>query len=95
MAPMTSFQELDQLSSHDLHHRAIEVAERRHDLKFFWHLLEYIPEAEAISGQLGEADADVQHASSWLKDFADQGGKLDDALRPVYIDYLQHHDDPT
>ena len=88
---MPSFHELDALSSAELHHRAVSLAEHRHDLKFFWHLVEYIPEAEAISGHLNEADGDVQSASSWLKDFADRGGKLDDALRPVYIDYLEKH----
>lgn len=88
---MPSFDELSRLSSAQLHHRAIDMAKHRHDIAFFWHLIEYIPEAEAISGSLQEADADVEHPAAWLHDFVDGGGKLDDALRPVYIDYLQHH----
>lgn len=88
---MPTFEELNRLSSAELHHRAIETAKHRHDIAFFWHLVEYIPEAEAISGDLREADAEVERPAAWLHEFASSGGKLDDALRPVYIDYLQHH----
>ena len=87
-----SFDDLDRLSSVELHHRAVDVARERHDVKFFARLLEYIPEAEAMSGNLAEAYADIGDMASWLHDYVHGDGTLDDALRPVYIDYLQQHE---
>jgi len=91
---MTTFEELDQLSSTELHDRATDVARHRLDLRFFWKLFESIPEARALAGQQGAVEADIQHASSWLLDFRKGGGQLDDALRPFYIDYLLEHGPP-
>jgi hypothetical protein len=88
---MTTFEELDQLPSEELHRRAVRLAERRLDIPFFWKLFKTIPEAEAVSGNVVEGQEDVARASSWLYDYVSRGGKLDDALRPVYIDYLLRH----
>ncbi len=92
---MTSFEELDQLPSHELHDRAADLARHRLDVRFFWKLFESIPEARAIAGHVGGMEADLQHASSWLIDFRKAGGQLDEALRPLYIDYLLEHDKPA
>jgi hypothetical protein len=91
---MTTFEELDQLSSAELHDRATAVAKHRLDLRFFWKLFESIPEARALAGQQGAVEADIQHASSWLLDFRKSGGQLDDALRPFFIEYLLEHAAP-
>lgn len=88
---MTTFAELDKLSTADLHHRAVSIAEHHADVKFFWRLLEYIPVAEAAAGDVGESDYDIQKASGLLNDYIHRGGQLDEALRPIYIDYLEHH----
>ena len=88
---MSTFEELDRLPSEELHRRAVRLAERRLDVRFFWKLFRMIPEAEAVSGNPGEGQEDVARASSWLYDFVSRGGKLDEALRPVYIDYLLAH----
>jgi hypothetical protein len=90
---MTTFEELDKLSAEELHDRAVDLAKRRRDVRFFWKLFESIPEARAIAGQVGGMEADIQHASSWLRDFRKTGGQLDEVLRPFYIDYLLAHDD--
>jgi hypothetical protein len=90
---MTPFDDLDRLSSEELHDRAVELAKRRLDVRFFWKLLESIPEARAAAGELGGMEADLQHASSLLLDLRARG-KLDDALRPVFIDYLLAHESP-
>ncbi|HEV3230522.1 MAG TPA: hypothetical protein VGY97_13680 [Solirubrobacteraceae bacterium] len=89
---MTTFEELDQLPTEELHRRAVRAAERRLDIRFFWKLFKMIPEAEAISGNVGEGQEDVARSSIWLYDFVSRGGKLDEALRPVYIDYLLRHE---
>jgi hypothetical protein len=88
---MTDVSELEALSTRELHHRAIRTAERHLDIRFLWRLLEYIPLAEVAAEDEGEAEYDIQEFSGWMRDYAHRGGKLDDALRPVYIDYLRQH----
>jgi hypothetical protein len=90
---MSTFAELDQLSSKELHDRAWHHAERHLNAKFFWNLLELLPTALASSGERGEADTDVQRPSALIVDALDEDPKLIDALRPVYIDYLTKHPD--
>lgn len=47
------------------------------DLRFFWHLMEVLPAAQAATGDLP------------LNDVADAGrGEVAEQLRPFYIDYL-------
>ena len=89
---MPTFEELDALPSKELHDRAVGVAEHRLDVAFFWRLLKDIPAAEAAAGDVGEAEADIAHVSSLVSDaMHTDDGKLADALRPVYIDYLLRH----
>jgi hypothetical protein len=87
-------EDLDRLSTHELHDRAIRRAERHLDVRFFWQLLSVIPAAEAASGDQGEADFDIQSARGLISDALRSGdGKLAEALRPVFIDYLRKHPD--
>ena len=91
---MAEFSELDKLSTSELHHRAVSAAEHHLDIRFFWRPMEYIPMAEAIAGSEGRGDTDIERISVWMRDYATRSGALDDALRPVYIDYLEHHPEP-
>jgi hypothetical protein len=87
-------EDLEQLSTHELHDRAIRRAEKHLDLKFFWSLLKVIPAAETISGDEGEAEYDIQSGKGLIYDAVHSGdGKLGEALRPVFIDYLSKHPD--
>jgi hypothetical protein len=87
-------EELDQLSTKELHDRALRRAEKHLDVKFLWSLLQAIPAAEAASGDVGEADYDVQSLKGLISDALHSGdGKLGDALRPLFIDYLRQHPD--
>jgi hypothetical protein len=87
-------EELEALSSQELHDRAVRRAERHLDVKFLWNLMKLVPAAEAGAGQADEADYDVVHWSGQVADtFRDDDGKLSDALRPVYVDYLVEHAD--
>lgn len=87
-------EDLDQLSTRELHDRAVRRAERHLDVKFFWRLLQMIPVAETASGDEGEADFDIQSSKGLIRDALSSGdGRLGDALRPVFIDYLQKHPD--
>lgn len=85
---------LDELSTQELHDRAIHRAEKHVDVRFFWSLLEMIPAAKTASGDEGEADYDIQSSKGLISDALHSGdGKLGEALRPVFIDYLRKHPD--
>ena len=67
-------------------------AARRLDVRVFWILLRSTPAAEAAAGEVEEAQADVRSGIARLNDLRDAGeGKLGEALRPLYIDYLAQH----
>ena len=86
---MATRQELEQLSSKELHDRAVSHARRHLDVKFFWNLVETLPAAEAAAGHLDKANADVQSTLAHLDDITDSGeGETAEMLRPFYIDYL-------
>ena len=85
---------LEQLSTQELHDRAVRRAEKHLDVRFFWSLLEMIPAAEASRGDVGEADFDIQFSKGLISDALHSGdGELGEALRPVFIDYLRKHPD--
>jgi hypothetical protein len=85
---------LDELSTRELHDRAVHRAEKHLDVKFFWSLLKMIPTAKALSGDEGEAEYDIQSSKGVILDALGSGqGELGEALRPVFIDYLRRHPD--
>jgi hypothetical protein len=86
--------DLNQLSTNELHERAVRRAEKHLDVRFFWSLLQMIPAAETASGAGNEADLDIQHSLILISDAIHSGdGRLGEALRPVFIDYLSKHPD--
>ena len=90
---MTSENDLEQLSSKELHDLAVSHARRHLDVKFFWNLLKYLPVAEAGAGKLEEAEADLESTIAHVDDITDAGeGEVADLLRPFYIEYLLKHD---
>jgi hypothetical protein len=87
-----STQELELLSSHELHDRAVSHAVKHVDVGFLWSLVKAIPAAEAAAGNIGEADADVMSVARLLNDLIHSGeGEIADELRPLYLDYLKKH----
>ena len=84
--------DLDQLSTHELHDRAVHRATTHLDVKFFWSLLKVIPAAQTASGDLGESDFDIESSRGLISDALHSGdGELGEVLRPVFIDYLRKH----
>jgi hypothetical protein len=84
--------ELEALSSHELHHLAVKRALEHVDVEFFWDLLRAIPAAEASEGHDAEAGRDITHLSVLLDDAIGSGeGDVAEALRPLYLDYLEKH----
>jgi hypothetical protein len=92
---MSGREDLEKLSSKELHHRAVRLAEHRLDLGFLWRLVKTVPVAEAAAGHLDKAEADIAVGDliPLLSDLdhADEGD-LADALRPLYIEYLLEHE---
>lgn len=85
---------LDQLSTQELHDRAVRRAEKHLDARFFWTLLKAIPAAEALAGDEGEAEYDIQSSKGLVYDALHSGdGELGEALRPLFVDYLRRHPD--
>lgn len=82
--------QLENLSSKELHDRAVEHAVRHVDVGFLWRLLRAIPAAQAASGHPDQAEADVSHLSAILNELAHSGeGEVAEALRPLYLEYLR------
>ena len=89
---MTDRAELERLSSAELHDRATRLAWRRLDVAFLWHLLSTIPEARAAAGEEDRSEIDIMRPLALLNDLVDADrGELADALRPLYVDYLEKH----
>jgi hypothetical protein len=88
-----SREELEQLSSKELHDRAVKHAAMHGDVKFLWSLIKSVPAAEAAAGHMDEARSDVVSLSSLLTDVVHSGDESEvaDLLRPLYIDYLERH----
>ncbi|MCO5986060.1 hypothetical protein NE235_08065 [Actinoallomurus spadix] len=83
-------EDLETLSTKELHDRAVEHAVRHLDVGFLWRLLKAIPAAEAAAGHPDQAEADVSHLSSILNEFVHAGGgDVAEALRPLYLEYLR------
>ncbi len=86
---MADTQDLEALSTKDLHDRAVKLAVRHGDVKFLWELLKSIPAAEAAAGDIGESEADIKYVLPMLDDYVHAGeGEIGEVLRPMYIDYL-------
>jgi hypothetical protein len=83
---------LEQLSSKELHDRAVKRAKQHVDVKFFWQLMKLVPAAEAAAGNFNEAENDVFHLSAHVDDLTESGeGETADMLRPFYLEYLRKH----
>ena len=84
--------ELDKLSTDELHDRAVNRALKHVDVGFLWDLIKAIPVAEAVTGHVGAAENDIMSVSNLLNDLVNSDEhELGDALRPIYLDYLEKH----
>jgi hypothetical protein len=84
--------DLESLSSQELHDLAVHRAKRHVDVKFFWQLMQTLPAAEAAAGELDEAETDVLRLSAHVDDVTQSGeGEVAEMMRPFYLDYLRRH----
>jgi hypothetical protein len=89
---MADEDQLDSLSSKELHDLAVRRARRHLDVGFFWKLMEVLPAAEMAAGEGSRAEQDIDRISGHLDDITNSGeGETADLLRPFYLDYLRKH----
>jgi hypothetical protein len=50
---MPSYDELDALTTDELRDRAFELAQKRHDVGFFWDLIKHLPAAASLATEDG------------------------------------------
>jgi hypothetical protein len=87
---MPTREELEALSTKELHDRAIDVAKHHTDVAFLWRLVKALPVAEEVTGDDDRAKTDILRPIALINDFLyDSGeGALGEAMRPMYVDYL-------
>ncbi len=89
---MATREELEGLTTKELHERSIELAKRHLDVGFLWRLAKALPVAEEIVGDDQRSKTDIVRPLALINDFYDAGeGDLGEALRPLYVDYLAEH----
>jgi hypothetical protein len=89
---MTDLDDLDTLSSRELHDLAVRRARHHLDVKFLWELLRALPAGEIAAGHPEHAQADALKLSALIGDAIDSDDSdIEDALRPLYLDYLNKH----
>jgi hypothetical protein len=89
---MTDLDNLNALSSQQLHDLAVHRALRHLDVPFLWELLRALPAGEAAAGHPDAAGWDAIKLSALISDAFESGeGDVADSLRPLYLDYLTKH----
>jgi hypothetical protein len=84
-------EDLETMTSRDLHERAIDTAKAGGDLEWLWHLLRSIPAAETEVGDLEDSGMGIAGTVSAINGYARADRDLPDVLRPQYVDYLLEH----
>jgi hypothetical protein len=86
--------ELDALSTEELRHRAFELAESRHDVRFFWDLIRHLPSSADVAtedGSAGNITASITETLEIVRELFGKGeeyGAVEPLLRARFLDYL-------
>jgi hypothetical protein len=83
--------DLETMTSGNLHDRAIGIAKAGRDLDWLWHLLRSIPAAEGEVGDLEDSGMDMASTVSAINGYTRVDRDLPDTLRSEYVDYLVEH----
>jgi hypothetical protein len=91
---MATREELEKLSTKELHQRAVDRAKHHLDVGFLWGLVKALPVAEEVIGDDERSKVDIVRPLALINDVGDAGeGDLGEALRPLYVAYLEEHPD--
>ena len=90
---MTTREDLEQLSTKSST-TAPSSGQAPLDVGFLWELVKALPVAEEVVGDDERSKIDIARPLALIDDvlYDSDSGKLGDALRPLYIDYLEEHD---
>ncbi|NJC69203.1 hypothetical protein HC031_05645 [Planosporangium thailandense] len=84
--------ELESLPTEELRKRAFARAAERHDVGFFWSVLQHLPHAddtEELDGSLGAVGASVDDLVALFRELTGhEYGEAEPLLRAAFIDYL-------
>ena len=87
--------ELDNASTDELRARAVRLAEKRHDIRFFWDLAKHLPASDASAtddGFSGPSTTISDFLELWRELRAEHvTGDTEPLLRAAFIDYLEAH----
>ena len=88
-------EELDLLSTDELRARAVKLAEKRHDLRFFWDLAKHLPasaDAATDDGFSGPGATIADFLELWRELRAEHvSNENEPMLRAAFIDYVATH----
>jgi hypothetical protein len=84
-------EDLETMTSRELHDRAIGAARAERDLDWLWHLLRSIPGPEDEVGDLEDSGMDIASTVSAINGYTRADRNLPDTLRSQYVDYLLEH----
>lgn len=85
---------LDELSTEQLRERAFARARQRHDLGFYWDVVQHLPhapEAQDVDGSLGSLGAAIDSVTALWHELTGHDadyGAAEPLLRAKFIDYL-------
>ncbi|NUS73044.1 MAG: hypothetical protein HOQ05_06510 [Corynebacteriales bacterium] len=95
---MTAFAELDGLTTEQLRVRAFAAARDKHDLKFFWNLIQILPHAddtERLDVSTGSYGASIEDVIDLWREFTGHDyGDQEPVIRAAFIEYLQKVNKP-
>lgn len=88
--------DLDGLPTDQLRRRAFELAERRHDVGFFWDLVRHLPPSGGLAGEdasSGHITGGIVEAVELVRQLLGHGvpSELEPLLRTRFIGYLREH----
>jgi hypothetical protein len=87
---MATRDELEAMPIKELHDRAMETARKHLDVGWLWDVVKALPVAEEAIGDDQRSKVDIMRPLALINDFLydTDSGRLGEALRPMYVDYL-------
>jgi hypothetical protein len=85
--------ELDALPTEELRHRAFELAERKHDVGFFWEIIRHLPPSDDIAAEdasAGNITGSLAEMTELVRQLAGRSlGDAEPLIRARFIDYIR------
>jgi hypothetical protein len=83
--------DLETLTSHQLHEQAVRLGKSGGDIDWLWQLLGSIPGIEDQLGELDDSGLYIPAIIGAINGYVRADRTTEDTLRPQYVDYLLEH----